>query len=159
VINHLQKFIALEVPDKLVLLQSWCLLGWYRAALLAVPFKRLTARLHHHSGLVHPESLRSTQGKKAEAIGRLVAAAATITPWQSRCLVQVLVTQHLLAARGIPGQFYLGVRKGSEGGADPTGLSAHAWLQCGPAIVNGAAGHEQYIVVSAFSWPSLADLN
>ncbi len=47
-------------------------------------------------------------------IGYLVAAAARYTPWQSRCLVQVLVTQRLLAKRNIPGQFYLGVRRGCE---------------------------------------------
>ena len=85
-------------------------------------------------------------------IGRLVAAASRITPWQSLCLTQVLVVQRLLASRDIPGQFYLGVRRGGELTDDPAGLSAHAWLQCGEDIVNGKAGHEEFTVVSAFSW-------
>ena len=95
---------------------------------------------------------------EAKMIGYLVAAAANHTPWQSLCLVQVLVTQRLLAKRNIPGQFYLGVRPGCERSDDPTGLAAHAWLQCGDAIVNGAAGHEQYTVVSTFSWGDSAAL-
>lgn len=85
-------------------------------------------------------------------IGYLVAAAARVTPWQSLCLIQVLVVQRLLATRGIPGQFYLGVRRGCELTDDPTGLSAHAWLQCGEHIVNGAVGHERFTVISTFSW-------
>jgi hypothetical protein len=94
---------------------------------------------------------------EAVAIGRLVAAAGRVTPWQSFCLTQVLVAQRLLAKRNIPGQFYLGVRRGCERTDDPTGLSAHAWLQCGDKIVNGRAGHEQFTVVSTFSWGGAHD--
>jgi hypothetical protein len=150
--SRLQKFIALAADQKLLLLQAWFLLGWYRAAMLVRPFKRLAQSLQHHPGPVPMFSLTQSQLAQAALIGKLVAAAASVTPWQSRCLVQVLVTQRLLAARGLPGQFYLGVRRGSEDGTDPTGLAAHAWLQCGQAIVNGLAGHEQYTVVSTFSW-------
>jgi Transglutaminase-like superfamily len=152
--SRLQKFMALEARQKILLLQAWCLLGWYTAALLLTSFKRLTAGLDHHQGAIQPQPLPSQQRQQAETIGKLVAAAASVTPWQSRCLVQVLATRRLLAARGVPGQFFLGVRKGSEDGTDPTGLAAHAWLQCDNSIVNGEAGHEQYAVVSAFSWSS-----
>jgi hypothetical protein len=150
--SRLQKFIALEAHQKLLLLQAWCLLGWYRAAMLVRPLKRLTTMLQHHHGPMPTAELSQRQLEQAALIGKLVAAAASVTPWQSRCLVQVLVTQRLLAARGLPGQFYLGVRRGSEDGTDPTGVAGHAWLQCGQAIVNGLAGHEQYTVVSTFSW-------
>ncbi len=85
-------------------------------------------------------------------IGRLVATAARFTPWQSLCLTQVLVTQRLLAKRNIPGQFSLGVLRSRELTDDSSGLSAHAWLQCGDVIVNGVAGHERFTVVSNFSW-------
>jgi Transglutaminase-like superfamily len=69
----------------------------------------------------------------------------------------VLVAQRLLARQHIPGQFYLGVRRGRERTDDPTGFSAHAWLQCGDVIVNGSAGHAQFTVVSTFSWGSAHD--
>ena len=150
--NKLQKFTALPTRHKLMLLQAWCMLGWYRAGTLLVSFKRLTKNLQHHPLAMPPPALPPQLREEAVAIGRLVAAAGRVTPWQSLCLTQVLVVQHLLAARDIPGQFYLGVRRGCERTDDPTGLSAHAWLQCGDTIVNGRSGHEQFTVVSTFSW-------
>lgn len=148
----LQKLFALNTADKATLLKAWLLLGYTRAAILATSFKRLSVSLDHYREPVKPQTVTSEQLQTAIRIGYLVASAANHTPWQSRCLVQVFVTQRLLAARNIPGQFYLGVRRGSEFTDDPTGLSAHAWLQCGDEIVNGAAGHEQYTVVSTFRW-------
>lgn len=128
------------------------MLGWYRAMILLLPFKRITANLQHHSVAQPPLALLPARQGAAIMIGRLVATAARFTPWRSVCLTQVLVTQRLLAKREIPGQFYLGVRRGCEFTDDPAGLSAHAWLQCGDVIVNGAAGHENFSVVSSFSW-------
>lgn len=151
-ISRLQKFKVLAARQKLVLVQAWVLLGWYRAAILLLPFKRLTIGLRHHPLELKAPLLPAGLRDDAVMIGYLVAVASTATPWQSPCLAQVLVTQRLLAKRNIPGQFYLGVRRGCEFTDDPTGLSAHAWLQCGDEIVNGGAGHEQYTVVSAFSW-------
>lgn len=152
VTNRLQKFSALPIRHKVLLAQAWFMLGWYRAGVLLVSFKRLTSKLQHHPLAPPPSALSPHQRTEAAAIGRLVAAAARFTPWQSLCLTQVLVVQRLLARRQIPGQFYLGVRRGCERTDDPTGLSAHAWLQCGDDIVNGRAGHERFTVVSTFSW-------
>lgn len=134
------------------------MLGWYRAMILLVPFKRITADLQHHPLASSPPALLPAQRDAAIMIGRLVATAARFTPWKSLCLTQVLVVQRLLAKHNIPGQFYLGVRRGCEATDDPTGLSAHAWLQCGEVIVNGAARHEHFTVVSSFRWGGPNDL-
>ena len=150
--RRLEKYLHLEARYKVLLLQAWCLLGWFRLSLLVLPLRRLTRKLHHHASPVPAVALPAQQREEARAIGALVAAAARTTPWQSRCLVQVLVVQHLLAVRGVTGQFYLGVRPGSENGEQPRHLAAHAWLQCDDLIVNGEAGHEQYSVISTFSW-------
>jgi hypothetical protein len=155
VTNRLKKFLALAPRHQWTLAQAWFMLGWYRAGILLVSFKSLTRGLQHHALAVPLPSLTSEQRDEALMIGRLVAAASRFTPWQSLCLTQVLVVQRLLARRNIPGQFYLGVRRGCELTDDPTGLSAHAWLQCGEDIVNGRAGHQQFTVVSSFSWGSI----
>jgi Transglutaminase-like superfamily len=144
--------MILPPRQKFLMVQAWFLLGWYRAATLLVPFKRLAAKLQHHPLAKPALAPLPDQREEALIVGRLVAAASQATPWQSRCLTQVLVVQHLLAKRDIPGQFYLGVRRGCELTDDPTGLSAHAWLQCGDDIVSGQAGHERFTVVSTFSW-------
>ncbi len=146
------KILELAPRYKLVLVQAWFMLGWYRALIILVPFKRIIANLQHQALATSPPALLSVQQEEAIIIGRLVSAAARVTPWQSLCLVQVLVTQRLLAKRNIPGRFYLGVRRGCEVTDGFAGLSAHAWLQCGDEIVNGAAGYERFTVVSNFSW-------
>jgi hypothetical protein len=151
-INRVRQFAALNRSQKLIFVEAWFLLGWMRVATLTISFKRLTASLQHHKETVHPVSLASEQLNQAAWVGGLVASAAKYTPWQSPCLTQVLAVQRLLARRGIPGQFYLGVRKraGKEMGCEA--LQAHAWLQCGDLIVSGGAGHEEFTVVSTFSW-------
>jgi hypothetical protein len=150
--NRVRKFAALDASQKLIFVQAWFLLGWMRAAILTVSFKRLTASLQHHREIVPPLSLELKERKQAARIGMLVASAAKYTPWQSSCLAQVLTVQRLLARRGIPGQFYLGARKGDATEDHPNGLEAHAWLQCDDVIVNGGAGHQEFTVVSTFSW-------
>jgi Transglutaminase-like superfamily len=151
-LRELRQFTSLHIREKLILIQVWLLLGWTRIAVLTVSFKCLAARLEHCREFVPTPASTAEQIQQATRIGWLVSVAARYTPWQSRCLTQVLVAQRLLAGRNIPGQFYLGVRRRSECLDDSTRLSAHAWLQCGDVIVNGAAGHEAYTVVSTFRW-------
>jgi hypothetical protein len=153
-LRELRQFTALHIQEKLLLARAWLLLGWTRIAVLTVSFKSLAARLEHCREWVPAPTSTAEQLQQATRIGWLVSVAARYTPWQSRCLIQVLVAQRLLARRNIPGQFYLGVRRRPECLDDPVGLSAHAWLQCGDVIVNGAAGHEAYTVVSTFRWGS-----
>lgn len=153
-LTRLKQFAALPAPDRGTFILAWLALGWMRLAILAVSFGRLTAALEQHRTTVAAAPLSPVQCERAVRIGRLVASAARCTPWQSRCLAQVLVVQRLLARRAIPGQFYLGVARGNEGGATPGGLAAHAWVQCGDAIVNGGAGHERFRVLSTYRWGS-----
>jgi hypothetical protein len=151
--NHrLGKFLALPPSERALFLQAWCLLGWARAAILLRPFKRIVRKLQHHPEAITPLPVAPEQQETAQRIGYLVAAAARYTPWQSLCLAQVLVAQRLLAARQIPGQFFLGVRKGEAKDIDGAELAAHAWLSCEDTVVIGEAGHETFAVVSAFSW-------
>lgn len=151
-LKKLDQFTALNLPEKAILIQAWIMLAWFRVAIVYVPLKRLAGSLEHH---VPPLELNPVESRKLEAatrIGKLVACAARCTPWESRCLVQVLVTQRLLSGRNIPGQFHLGVNKSGENYPGSTDLTAHAWLQCGDVIVNGGSGHEAFTVVSTFSW-------
>ncbi|MEM9149502.1 MAG: lasso peptide biosynthesis B2 protein [Cyanobacteria bacterium P01_F01_bin.3] len=156
-IARLKKFWNLPGRQKLVLSRAFVLLGLYRVGLSFFSLKYLTRRLEHLAQAGPPASLVGDQLAQAQLLGQLVSIAAAYTPWKSRCLCQVLVLQRLLAGEGIPGQFYLGVcRSGSSASAN-TRLEAHAWLQCGTEIVSGAAGHEQFQVVSAYRWaPSRA---
>lgn len=149
---RLRKFLALPAHDKLLLAQAWFMLGWYRAAILLLPFQRLTVNFERSPQPTALPSLSPSALEEARRIGHLVAVAARYTPWQSLCLVQVLVVQQLLARRSIPGQFYLGAKKGEISARAPDGISAHAWLRCGDFVVSGEVGCEEFAILSAFSW-------
>jgi len=152
----ISKFTTLEGSEKRLFVLAWLMLGWTRAALLLLSFRRLAVHLEHSRDGTNAIPPTSGQLEQAARIGWLVAAAARATPWQSRCLVQVLVVQRLLARRGIPGQFHLGVRRRGVDTGLPPGLSAHAWLECGTRVVNGGSELEQFTVISTFRWDGAA---
>ena len=156
-LKRIASFHALPLESRLLFLRAWLMLGWYRAAIQLVSFRRLSANLSHSAVPVAPAITTASQRELAALTGRLVARAAVWTPWNSTCLVQVLVLQRLLAARGIPGQFCLGASHSQERAQRGAELLAHAWLQCGDSIVNGADGHELFEVLSTYSWDGRSD--
>jgi hypothetical protein len=148
--SRLKKFALLGPGKQLLLLRIWLLLARARLQLLRKGFAHFTANLTLHRTIPTTACITDEQLEQAVELGRLVAIAARYTPWQSRCLTQVLVLQRLLEQRQIPGYFSLGVRK--AGSEDEELFNAHAWLQCGDAVVNGAAPKQTYTTLSTFSW-------
>ena len=124
------------------------MLATARLKLLAGGLSSFTAGLTCHRTLPVATRISPEQLALARELGQLVAMAARYSPWQGRCLIQVLVLQHLLAQRQIPGFFSLGVRRAG----DEDALDAHAWLQCGDVVVNGATLERPYTALSSFSW-------
>ena len=148
-IQKFKKFKKLSAREKKLFLEAWLMLGIMRAAILTVPFKRLTRSLEQQQYKAEIAPLNEQEMKIAIEIGRLIASAAGNTPWESACLAQSLTAQRMLKRRGIPGVFYLGVRKDEN---VIENMSAHAWTQCGDTIITGHKGHEEYTVVSLFGW-------
>ena len=148
--SRIKKFILLDPGKQLLLLRIWLLLAWARLRLLCKGFSHFTAGLTLHRTMPATACIPRKQLEQAIELGRLVGIAARYTPWQSRCLTQVLVLQRLLEQRQIPGFFSLGVRK--AGGEEEKPLNAHAWLQCGDTIVSGASPDRSYTTLSTFSW-------
>ncbi len=145
-LTQIKKFFALEWRDKKNLIRAYFLLGIMRAAILSLTFKRLSRSLEHHPDEISHKPLDNPQLTQAKAIGWAVTTAASYTPWDSNCLAQALTAQRMLQQQQIAGMFFLGVKKENKQ------LEAHAWLQCDEAILTGKAGHEDYSVVSTFSW-------
>jgi|GEM_PF-626308 len=149
-ITRLKKFGLLGPEKQLLLVRIWLLLAGTRLRLLIQGLSHFTSGLTLHRTIAVTQSMPAKQLEQARELSRLVAIAARYTPWQSLCLTQVLVLQQLLAQRQIPGYFSLGVRR--AGGEEQEPFSAHAWLQCGDAIVNGAVPGDAYTTLSTFSW-------
>lgn len=146
--NSLRKLLGCSSSDRWLLLQAAAWLAALRAAILVLPFRRITLLM----GLAPGENLAVADRMQAEGavrIGWAVRTVAPRTPWQSTCLAQALAGALLLRRRGLPGTLYLGVAK-KDGAADA--LIAHAWLRCGDAILTGPAGRERYAAIAAFTW-------
>ncbi|MEA3303714.1 MAG: lasso peptide biosynthesis B2 protein [Pseudomonadota bacterium] len=147
-LKKLKKFTQLESTQRWLFVEAYARLGMMRAAILSLPFKRMVSSLEHRQDEVSPR-LNSAQMEMALAIGEAVRTAAGNTPWESACLAQTLTAQRMLSNRGIGGMFHLGATMDDT---SEEKLKAHAWLLCGKEIITGEAGHEQYAVLSTFSW-------
>jgi hypothetical protein len=145
--EELRKFLERSQQERWLFLEACLLLGVMRAAILLLPFRRITAMM----GLVQEEpgaSAGCDPGVVPAMIGWAVKAASARTPWESACLAQALTAMAMLSRRGIDATLYLGVAKG---GSLPASMDAHAWLDCGGSIIAGGAGVERYSAISRFT--------
>jgi hypothetical protein len=150
--RNFKKYRGQPREDRALIREAFYLLMYFRASTLLIHFKYLTRSLTHSAHAVEAPPLNGRSLENAVKIGKFVARVGRHTPWKSPCLTQVLATQQMLAARRIPGVFFLGVHKETETPSQITKLDAHAWLKCGTEIVNGKSGHERFTVVSSWSW-------
>jgi len=151
-IDNLRKFSARTWQERGLFVEAFVLLGVMRAAVLLLPFRRITSLL----GLAQGEATSGSQAGLAvdpAAIGWSIQAAAARTHWESACLAQALTGMLMLSRRGINATLYLGVAKDVS---DPETMTAHAWLRCGDAILTGAGGVERYSAISSFARPGAA---
>ena len=148
-LSKIKKFSQLSAQERNLFMEAYYTLGVMRAAILRVPFKKLTCLLEHQANKGKMKELSGGQKEMALAVGKAIAQAAAYTPWESLCLAQSLTAQKMLKKRGIPGVFYLGVVKDEE---SKEKMKAHAWSQCGEDIITGGGGHEAFTVLSVFGW-------
>ncbi len=153
--SDLRKLRALPGSDRTLLFQAVGWLGVMRLAIALLPFRRIAARLNLKQG-EGPTTLDVTLSQQAERIGWALRAAAAHVWWKSTCFDQALAGAIMLQHRGIAGTVYLGVAKNIGTSAD---VAAHAWLRSGEAILTGAAGHERFSVIAAFTTVSLTAPN
>ena len=147
--RKINKFTKLSSEEKKLFLEAYVTLGIMRAAILTVSFKRLTRSLEHLPNKEELTTLHDNEMYIATAVGQAIIRASAYTPWESACLAQSLTAQKMLEKRGIAGVFYLGAVKDEE---SKEKMKAHAWSQCGDAIITGGGGHEVFTVLSVFGW-------
>jgi hypothetical protein len=147
-IDDLHKFSARSWRERGLFIEAFLLLGVMRAAILLLPFRRITGLL----GLAQGETaaVAAVMTDDPAAVGWSIQAAAARTRWESACLAQALTGMAMLSRRGIAATLYLGVAKDMS---DPAAMTAHAWLCCCGTILTGAGGVERYAAISSFSRP------
>ena len=117
------------------------LLGIFRLVILLFPFRWYDKWLTHTFEREQSCGWRKVQlveNKKfgyARLIGRVVANVSNYTPWQSKCLVQSLVTKFLLRRFNIANTMFVGV-----GFDEAQEFISHAWVVVNAVIIVG--GHD-----------------
>jgi hypothetical protein len=144
-VSALRKFLALPLRRQLLLLEAWTYLGAARAALLSLPFRRLSRYLGAQLNPEREVYLTGPAPAAAREIGWAVEVMSRHTPWESACLAQSVAGKFMLRRRGLGSLLALGLRKDEAGK-----LTAHAWLRSGGQILIGGAGHETFTVLSTF---------
>lgn len=148
-IDDLHKFSSRTWQERGLFVEAFVLLGMARAAILLLPFRRITRILGLAQGET-PSVPPVDMTVDPTDVGWAVQAAATRTHWESACLAQALTGMVILSRRGIGTTLYLGVAKDES---NPETMTAHAWLRCGDIILTGAGGVERFSAISSFSRP------
>lgn len=141
------RFFRLEGEQRRLLLQAFSELHRARRALSQKPFRELIDGLEAHKGEFYGSAGGQDVQGQARAVAWAVRVASAYAPWKSSCLAQVLAAQKLMQARGIGGAMYIGAARGEE-----NDFSAHAWLKHGETFITGESGHDQYKVLTTFTW-------
>lgn len=155
ILSKFKKFLRLSLSEKKFFLEAFCFLGLMRAAILTIPFKRLTASLQHLPQVGEMPLLSPREYATVCAVRAGIRLAVSQTPWESACLVQSFTAQKMLQRRGVSGVFFLGVRKKAHVETPVTtggDMDAHAWSQCGDVVISGDSGSETFAIISVFVW-------
>lgn len=114
-----------------------------RVALKILPF-RILARWMGTSQ-AHPET-DTVDGALLEELRGVVGAVATQLGPRENCFPQALTAKAMLRRRGFRSVLWLGADVGM-------GFRAHAWLECGGAIVTGASLKKSHRALVSFTEP------
>jgi len=139
----------LPLTEKLIVIFLFFYGGIVRLCLLILPFKLLSRALGQNCkdlDLTIPVS--QEQEHKARRLATLVKRVSANTPWQSKCLVQAIMTRSLLSCYEIPTVLHLGAKLHHR---DSTSIKAHAWVKVGTKVIIGGGGHRAFGIVSTFA--------
>ncbi len=143
--SKLAKFIKLSSPDRVLVLETFILLGLSRAIVLTLPFRWLANALGRRTN----KATEQNESLTMPQIHRVTWAIRRIschTPWRSNCLAKAIAGRYMLSRRRVASTIYFGMVKNSEGE-----LNAHAWLKSGNMILTGGSNLDRYAVVAKFT--------
>jgi hypothetical protein len=130
-VTAIHKFRALSHPDRLLLCAAWGYLVWARIAVSVVSPPRLRRN----------PPVAARPGADPVRIAWALAVASRFVP-RPTCLVQALAAHRLLARHGHASALCIGVAK-----SDAAGFAAHAWIECGGAVLVGQTASEYALLL------------
>lgn len=141
-IRRLSAFSIFWLPFILVTL------GFARAAILALTFKRLSPVLGTKlDSLSATTKISARQYKRAVQISKAVQMVARNVPWVANCFPQAIAARILLGVYRIPYVLFFGLRRDRR----TQELLAHAWVVSGELVVTGSMAEETFTPVALYS--------
>lgn len=139
------RFIKGDLNTKVLFLQAFVLSAYVRFLMLFISFNKYAEKMGVRGGS-SLEIISAIDLEKAIYITHIVKTTCSYTKWESKCMVQALVSKWILKRRGIDSTIYFGVKKDEEGM-----LKAHAWLRVGDKILTGIHGHKTFKIVNQYA--------
>lgn len=143
--NVFGKFRRRPAAERWLFLEALGQLVIAKVELIALPFRRIAAGLGSPNLETPAVPLAEEPRQLGRQVGWAVQAVARHVPLGFVCLPQAIAAKRMLRRRGIETTLYLGARPAAAGG-----LTAHAWLRSGPAILTGRAESRAHRAVVAF---------
>lgn len=144
--SKLERFTALRLCDKILLLHTLLVLAFAKMVILFIPLKKIAPRLGELNGTT-AVSLTQQQLQQAERVKHFILMVSGNVPWNSVCLDQALAAMLLLRRYKIPCRLCLGVKKNEA----QKKLDAHAWIECDDTILVGGIRSRLYTKVAHFA--------
>ncbi|HVO58616.1 MAG TPA: lasso peptide biosynthesis B2 protein [Dongiaceae bacterium] len=129
---RLRRFSALPRREKALFLQACALLPCVKLSLALRgfgPTRRFFLRTEQERKAGPDALLAPVERAAAESASRMVLAAVRNSVLRYSCLERALTLSWLLARQGIVSRLRIGVRKDGEK------FEAHAWVECGGAVL------------------------
>lgn len=141
-IKKIKTFFSCSTQTKFLILESIFFLAINRFLLLTFKFKKISKNWSKLNSSTN--ELADDSGYLiAQKISFIVTKTASMTPWESKCLVQSMTAQKMMKRRKHSTILYLGLAK-KEGS-----LIAHSWLRYGDFYITGGNGSD-FTILSSF---------
>lgn len=144
IVRLIRKFIKLSFKRKLLFIEAYFLLGYWRLMILKKPFLKIADSLGTQN-VETPVSCEDIDLKTVRQVKSAIKAMSKYTFWESKCLVQAYAAKAMLRKRKQKTTVYLGVAK-----SENKEMIAHAWVRCGTVYVTGGNERERFTVTSIF---------
>lgn len=129
-----RRFAALDRSDRRLVLEAASLTALVWAGLRLLRFSTLRRILDRYAGSAPGRNAGQPHpGATAQVRWAITAVAARLP--SATCLVQALAADSMLRHRGLTSEVHIGVRAVADSDVP---VQAHAWVECGGAVVTGA---------------------
>lgn len=150
-VGILGRFLTRSMGRKFELLESLFCLLIARVLNVVLPVRWYAWVFGRHQCLT-PDQVSLDVSRQAAVVGGAIQRVAGFVPFKSVCLQQAMAAKLMLARRGIPSTFYLGMNRDSAlRNQKENRHAAHAWVRVGSRNVVGGQDVSAYVVVSTFA--------